>query len=254
MGKGWQIFVHSVRQVFGNLPAALRISGVLYLVIFALGIALTGWGPPTMADPAALDGGLMGAVLLSGIVSLVLSLWIAVGWHRYVLRMEGGASIVPAFRGGAILRYLGYTLLITIIVIPVGILGGIIAGLAFGGMAMGPGQAGGGLGLMLAMGVLVYLPVLAVFFRLSPVLPAAALDEPLGIGAAWKATADWEAMLTLAVLSALCTGCLTLLSAGLPGGLGIAIGIAGQWVLTMVGASILTTIYGHYIEKRQLVA
>ncbi|MFD1807815.1 hypothetical protein ACFSHQ_05610 [Gemmobacter lanyuensis] len=50
--KAWQIFVHSIRQVFGNLPEALQISGLIYLAQMAASIAM-GAAPNLMGTPEA---------------------------------------------------------------------------------------------------------------------------------------------------------------------------------------------------------
>ena len=63
--KGVQIFTHSLRQVLNNLPAALRISGVLYLVQVAVSLA---FGRAMMS---AGMGGMMGGGY--GIGALVFS-------------------------------------------------------------------------------------------------------------------------------------------------------------------------------------
>lgn len=255
MEQGWRIFVHSVRQVFGNLSAALRISGVLFIAMIAIGLAL-GSGPMVGSDPSGMpDAGAAAGGFLAALCALVLSLWIAVAWHRYVLRLEGVGQVVPPFRGQAILRYLGYSLLVALMLFPLAILAVLIVGGLVGGIMFAPDAPDGGLGSVLVVGLLVYIPILMLFYRLSPLLPAAAVGEPLTLRAAWAATRGASgAMLVLAALSAAGGIAVGILSAGLPGVLGLVIGIAGQWVLTMIGVSILTTIYGHYVEKRQLVA
>ena len=49
--KAWAIFVHSIRQVFGNLPEALQITALIYLAQMAVSVAL-GAMPNAMAAPA----------------------------------------------------------------------------------------------------------------------------------------------------------------------------------------------------------
>lgn len=254
MGKGWQIFIHSVRQVFGNLPAALRISAALFVALFALGLILPGGSAMGQVSPDQIDGGQGFGALLAALIAIALSLWIAVAWHRFVLRREGGDTLIPAFRGGAMLRYLGWSLAIGLMLIPVALIGVLVVGGLLGGAMMGPG---GGIGVeeLLAIGTLVYVPVFTLFYRLSPMLPAAALSEPLKLGEAWAATRGASgALFVLSALTAAGMLVTELIAAGLPGILGLITGFAGQWILTMVGASILTTIYGHYVEKRPLVA
>lgn len=254
MVKGWELFLHSVKQVFGNMGAAVRISGALFLVQAAatvyLGRSAMMAGPDGMghgpAAPAA-------ATLVILIVTLVTGLWIAVAWHRYILRVEEPGSIIPPFHGRRLLAYLGYSLLIgLVVVIPAALLG------ALAGMILHAFNAAGGgakiVGSLLWL-VFVLVPVILLSLRLSPVLPAAALGEPMGIKGAWAATAGaWPDLLGLAAVAGLAS-----ILIDLPPLIGIGSlpfvmvwSLLSAWVKMMVGASILTTVYGHYVERRPL--
>ena len=247
MEKGLAILVHSVRQVFGNMAAAVRISGVLFAVIAVISVL----GTP--ADPAS-AGSNLGLLLILAIVSVLISLWIAVAWHRYVLLREGGNTPLPAFRGDAIGRYFVNGLLIALIMIPIAVVLGIAAATLFSEDLFNSATTEQWFGAFMAFGLIVYLPIMVVFYRLAAILPAAALGKPLPLGAAWAATrGETVAMLVLALSSVVATGVVSIASWALPSILGLAVGILGQWALTMVGASVLTTIYGHYMEKRDLV-
>ena len=80
-----RIFLHSLRQVFGNLSGALKVSGILMLVQFAVLLTI-GRAMPT--DEATMRQLMMqgempwGRIVLGALVSTVLWLWIVVGWHR----------------------------------------------------------------------------------------------------------------------------------------------------------------------------
>ncbi len=252
--KGWELFLHSVKQVFGNMGAAVRISGLLFLVqavatVFLSRSALM-VGPNDMANGPAAPPGAMFLVL---IVTLITGLWIAVAWHRYILRVEEPESIIPPFHGQRLLAYLGYSLLIGIIVvIPAALLG------AFAGIVLSALHPLGGGAMMigtLLWLVFVLVPIFLLSLRLSPALPAAALGEPMGIKGAWAATEGaWPDLLVLAVVAGLAS-----IVIDLPALIGIGSmafvmiwSLLTAWVKMMVGASILTTVYGHYVEKRQL--
>ena len=246
--KSVDIFVHSVRQVFGNLPAALRISGVLFAVQAVASLAI---GP---LDPAAIETGEVSIVglLLVMVITLVSSLWIAVAWHRYVLLQEQPGAVVPAFRGDRVAGYFGYSVLIGLILIPVAMMLGVVVGVVAASI-VGPEPT---LGAAIIVGLLVYVPLVMIGYRLSVVLPATALGEPLGLGAAWIATKDEAVtMLGLALISVACA-----IAVQVPvmfllgdGPLAIVWQISAQWVVVMVGASILTTLYGHYVQNRALL-
>lgn len=246
--KGYQIFLHSVKQVFGNFGAAVRISGLLFLAqVFAT----------LFFGRAAMMSGMQGAMtmprggmLLLFIVTLITSLWIAVAWHRFILRVEEPKAIVPAFHGQRMLAYLGYSLLLMIVVaIPAVALG------ALGGAIVSAG--GQNLLTSLAAMLIVLVPVLLISLRLCPVLPAAALGEPLGLRGAWDATRGATVdFLVLAVVASVASFVVDLPMFLFMGFMPLAMGwaLAAAWIKMLVGASILTTVYGHYVERRPLAA
>jgi hypothetical protein len=246
MVKGYQIFLHSVKQVFGNFGAAVRISGLLFLVqVFAA----------LFFGRAAMMSGMQGAMavprggmLLMFAVTLITSLWIAVAWHRFILRVEEPQAILPAFHGQRILSYLGYSLLLIIIA--------AIPALVFGFLGAKIVNALGNniLTSLFAM-LIVLVPVLLVTLRLCAVLPAAALGEPLGLRGAWDATGGTMVdFLMLAIIATVASVVIDLPMFFFMGALPLAIGwsLVSAWFKMMVSASILTTIYGHYVERRSL--
>lgn len=252
--KGWLIVRHSLRQVFGNLGGALRVSLVLYLVQSVLGIAL---GVSAMSmdggqmTPDQMTGGFFGAILVVAVVAVVTGLWIAVAWHRYVLLGEEG-SFLPTFRGDRIwayfLRSLGYGLIIVLIAL----VWGVIVGFALSGVIMNNPAMGGVL-----MAVLVYLPILVIGFRMTADLPAMALGTSSEFLSGWRATqghtADIAIMGAILVALALVIELAGAFLFSMLGPVALAWQLVIGWVQMMVGVSVLTTLYGHYIEKRDLV-
>ena len=99
-------------------------------------------------------------------------------------------------------------------------------------------------------------PFGAVLYRLSASLPGLALDRPTAFADGWVATTgETETILILAFFTGLIGLVLGAPLALMPTGSLFALlwGGAAGWVQLMVSASILTTLYGHYIEKRPLV-
>lgn len=246
--KGWQIFVHSVRQVFGNLNAALRVSGVLFLVqiVASFGIGTVFLG----RMEHGMGAGYGFSVALIMLVSIVMSLWIAVGWHRYVLRVEL-PGLVPAWHGGRMLAYFGVSLLIGLTLLPFAIVFALI-GAGFSAV-VGPNVDL----FTAAVGMfLVLLPAFIVSLRLSAILPGVALGQELAFSAGWKATKGETptfAVLTVVVIVAALVIQIPARLFGEFSLLGFIWSIGASWVQLMVGVSLLTTLYGHYIEKRPLV-
>lgn len=250
--KSVQIFSHSIRQVINNLPAAIRISGVLYLIQVAVGLV---FGRAMMAGGMGMMPGAgmgLGAVLVL-VVALVTGIWIAVAWHRFVLLAEAPTAPVPPFLREKMGAYFIKTLLIGVILIVVGMVLGMIVGL----VAMPLMARGGGLFALLLMFLLVQVPMIFLGLRLAATLPGAALGSDHPAMAGWQATAgDWRVILELAVMLALAVAAINLIDLFIFGGVTVLAQIwqvIAGWPIMMVGLSVLTTLYGHYIEKRPLV-
>ena len=92
---------------------------------------------------------------------------------------------------------------------------------------------------------------------LATALPAMAVDQPASFTAGWEATQGQnDTFIGLAVISVAAMFASAIVGLYILGGimpLFILWTIAFNWFATMVGLSILTTLYGHYIEKRPLV-
>jgi hypothetical protein len=254
--KGVQLFTHSIQQVIGNLGPALRISGVLYVVQIAASLI---FGVSFMVDgeasAAAMRAGSFpwGGFLAVILVSLVTSLWIAVGWHRYVLRLESPNGIVPPLHADRMLAYFGRSILLAIVLMLIGMVIGFVVGLVlYPILGRSPGM-----GTAFLFVVLIYVPVVVVSYRLSLSLPGAALGEPMGFGASWEATKGAGGdILVLGILSVVSAAVIDLPPVWIFPNLKIlatAWQLVSSWVFLMVGISILTTLYGHYAERRPLV-
>jgi hypothetical protein len=252
---GIDIFIHAVRMVLNNLPAAIRLSGALMAVqlivawVFAGGHVALGSDVGMLVNTGRVSG--FGAFVVF-VVSFVASLWIAVAWHRFILLEEAPGGVVPPFNGAAFGSYFVAGLIFAAILIAVAIPVSLLAGvLLFPLMMAGSGQPGF-FGALL-FGALVYLPMAYVGYRISPILPSAAVGARMALKDAWYATGtSGAAFVVLTLVSVLAS---VIIQA--PGGwLGWPLGpiwlFLVQWATVLVGASILTTIYGHYVEKRPL--
>lgn len=251
--RGWQFFTHSVGLVFRNLDAALRLSLLPYcahvaaqLYLFLNPELLMPTEPGAEGVPAAVEP-LQAAIFLGlQMLAFLSSLWIAVLWHRYVLREEIAAGWQQPFPGGLVLGYLGRTLLLVLLM--------MLAMLTLSiptGLVMAASSA-----MVIPM---LFSSVVAVFFlflRLGVILPAGAMGQRLTLHEAWRATgAESGAILALA---AIMVGFFVLLQvpnfvAGAPGSVFTFVyTLCIGWVLTMVGSSLLTTLYGICVEKRSI--
>jgi hypothetical protein len=254
--NGVDLFVHALRMVLNNPGTAVRVSAALMLLQLALvlvlgtGFLLTGedMGTHMMRGEYPVLG-----AIVTGIALIVIPLWIAVAWHRFILREEMPTGPLPPFNAGAIGAYfiagVIFVLILMVVAVPLGILGGLVAG----PMLMTGG--GGRMPLLAAvlLFAIVYLPVAYVGYRISPILPSAALQARMPLKEAWYATGtSGAAFVVLTVVSVLAAWLLNLPAQYLPGILGVIWAFLSNWITILVGASILTTIYGHYVEGRAL--
>lgn len=247
--KAWAIFVHSIRQVFGNLPEALQISALIYLAQMAIAIAL-GTSPNMAVAPEDTTTGEAFAMLLAVLALLIALFWIAVAWHRFVLLHERPAGFIPSFDAGRLLRYAGWSILIALLSLLIGAVLWLALGtLFFSIFGLTPVAS-----LLTVISVLV--PVFTFLYRLSIILPGVAVDRKVGLTDGWVATTgETPTILILAFLSGATSIVLGSPLGMLPEGSIVALlwQVITGWVQMMVSASILTTLYGHYIEKRPLV-
>ena len=210
---GLRIFAHAITLVFSHIGFALRISALLYLVpavLYELVIATVVRNP----DPLL---ALRIASPMFLFLAAAAALWIAVGWHRYILLDEAPGAIAPPFRGDRVLAYFGNSLLVGLI--------------AFG------------------IALVVFLPVGFI---------AAIIGRAGGkLSEAWAATRGSNGtFFALAIVSVLCAAGLTFPVLWITPNLGALAGFVWQtatsWIELMVGVSIITTLYGYYVEKRAL--
>ncbi|MBU2960651.1 hypothetical protein KO516_07440 [Citreicella sp. C3M06] len=238
---GWKLFLHSVRMVLDNLGVALRLSALLYLVQMAFTVFLFVTPDDSLQQPTA---GTVELLLLS-IFAVVASLWIAVGWHRFVLTGEEPAGFVPRWHGSEMLSYFGRSLLIGFMLIA---LGSVIAGLVLG---IGSSPALIGLMTFGLVGLGSY-----IFFRVGLVLPASAMGKRMKMRESWDATSgDSTALLQLALIvigAKLLIEIPGMIDGNTTGPISLIYGLVIDWFVTMFGVSLLTTLYGVFIEGRRL--
>lgn len=244
--KAWQIFTHSLRQVFGNMGAAVRVSLVPFIGLIVAFIVLGGGMMFSMMGrmEQGMEGGMGGGGILLMLVLIVVYVgvftMIAVNWHRYVLLNEP-VGWMPQVRMDRMLAYFGTALLVGLITVIIAVIVAVIASVI------------GAVGWIIAVPVL--LVMVAFSFRLSTALPGAALGQGGGVSGSMAATAGQMGTMVVLTLiyfaASLICGIVVGLLSMIPV-LGILINLAFQWLAMMVALSMLTTLYGHYVEKRDL--
>ncbi|OSQ49893.1 hypothetical protein [Marivita geojedonensis] len=248
--KGWQIFRHSFNLVMANLDQALRLSLVLYLVQSAYTV-YSFLNPPEMMDFEGTQVPVMSPevivpTILLGLLAVIASLWIAVAWHRFALTGESAVGWVPRFHGSAIMGYLGRSIMIGLLVV----LGVIVVSIPVGIISIGLPPLAGIMSLIL-IGLAAYL-----FFRLGIMLPAAALGEKLTLGDAWDATKGQSGTILTLALIVVGASIVVQLPSWFnddPGSvINIVYSLVVNWFATIIGISVLTTLYGHFVENRPI--
>ena len=252
----FKIFVHAVRLVVGHLGEALRIGGLLYLVQFAVVLAVALFAPVRPTAASGFDPANLVVLLPIVVVGLVTNIWIAVAWHRYVLLDEMPGAVVAPFNGERMLAYFGNSLRLFLIALGIAIAVILVAVIA-ATLSRGA-QASSDLLVQLAP-LVIYALIAIILYRLALILPASAVGKSIGLRDAWSATAGATGTIVgLAILSVLCVLVLDLpaMLLGNSGAPFVWLGVVWQtavgWIEVMVGVSILTTLYGYYVEHRPI--
>lgn len=270
----WNMVRHAFVMVFGNLPQALKASILPFVIGIALSIAIftvfglgvdgmmgmgggfnNGAGMGQMMAAGGNRGPFLLGMLLTVIVYLLVLSWVAVTWHRFIL-LEEYPGILPKFDSGRILSYTGTVILIALILLIIAIPLSIVIGLVLSPIAM-TGNMSATFVIGLIAGFVVGTLMAWFWYRFAVCLPGIAVGKPMGISEAWgvtkPASADiFQMALILVGLNIAATVVLMPIAMGMPL-VGQLISLIINWITLMVGASILTTLYGHLVEGRSLV-
>ena len=239
----WNIFYHSMRLVLRNWQQALRLSTPMIALTF---LSFFLFGPENTVQMDSMDGVAMPSPLLVvlNIAILIAALVVAVAWHRFVLLEEETNTPFPAFHGPQVLAYFGKILLLVLAVMAVAFCVSIVIGL---------------LSILSQVFLALYIPMgLALawgFYRLSPILPAAAVGKPMTFREAWDTTEPYStalfALIFVTFLVGLLVGLAFMLLAFVPIIL-VVVALVVNWFFMMLNISVLTTIYGVSVEGRQI--
>ncbi|OSP54620.1 hypothetical protein [Pseudoruegeria sp. SK021] len=270
----FRILRHAIMMVVTNLGDVLRLSApmIAFAALVPLALWLFGISPdPVVMDFSALDPSTdapSGAaaveaeivsvnsplLILAGIVQSAIGLWVLVAWHRYVLLEERPGRFSATVPMDRVLGYLGQLILIVLASVAATAVVGLAVLLVL--TLFGDSAFGLALSFLLAVGcvVLVYPFVL----RLSVALPAAAIGQRLGLRGAWEATRGQTGLclglLLWGVVASLVAWLpMILLAFVLPTALFIVANAVFQVLCTVVAASVLTTLYGYFVQKRVLM-
>lgn len=260
MNKSLALLGHALRMLILDVSSLLRVLAPA-LALLAVGIIGLIWAAPTFPHlstglteaPTPNAGGMLAGVVFAVITAMGFVL-LAVLWHRHVLI---DAQNAPPGRPSAriVLSYLMRTILIGAIQLAVTVPLLILLFLAAPRMNVVAGEAPTVV-IFGALGILAGLLFIWVALRLGLMLPAAAVGRPMGPLESWRHTAPaGTALIWLALLLLTANAVLSTLSAltGAPGsGIRVAVEAVVYILEALVFVSVLTTLYGHYVERRDI--
>ena len=260
---------HAIKSTTDNIAFAFHISWPWIVMLMPLNIATNLYvvfnnlqpergGQP---DMAAL-GKLFTVSLPLAVASSVAYASIAVSWHRYILKDEVPQGWKRLRVDGLTWRYIGNFILIILLLLAC-IMG---AGLALAILAFVINAILGETATAIVLVPVMlggYVFVFIAAYRLSVKLPAVALGRTdFSMSDAWGDTQgnNWRLLgllglfLVCLVLVGLATLLATLVFQSL-GTIGLSISIAIQvlvnWVATILGVTLLTSLYGFFVEGRE---
>lgn len=254
---GWRIFKHSVQMVLRNFQQALQIAllpGVIGMALLVgLAMATGAWdslqSPVSDLNPGPSNTDLsgFGAFGISAMLIIwTIAFWIVVSWHRYVLLEEMPQGWLPPFRADRVLAYVGLLLMLGLIAMVAMIPFGILLGMM--------GQSAPG--LVVFVGFFYFIALILCIYRLSVMLPASAIGQPITLATAWNKTeGTFGTLIVLLIVSGIFQVIVQVIF-----GLLMAIPVIGLalvlipsiLILPLINVSILTTMYGVYVEGRSI--
>jgi hypothetical protein len=253
-GLAKALLVKSVAMPIQNLGAVVRIFAIPMAVYAACLTYTVRLFTSDLTQYPGIEYGefasLFVRVFLPILAGLFFLVWGVVGWHRYVLN-EGPATWLTPVGVRNFLRYvldsLAITLLMALIAIPVIFILSSVLPAAYTAIVI--------------LNPFATLLMFWVFLRLSPLLPSSAIDKRTGLGGAWRATSKgrlallWVGVVWV-VVDQLGTRALGSLALTLTTTESIRVFMAAQMVwmaiFGMWGVSLITTIYGYFVEDRAL--
>ena len=247
--QGWKILKHSWLQVFANMWAALRISAILFAIQVSFSLYLRKAMDGSWVD----NDDLRWILLLSMLVSSITSLWIAVAWHRYILTGEISGGWLPKLKISRMWSYFLHNILIVgVAMVPLSFVFGIIIGVIWAISLHTLDIAE----MIRTSSAYLSIPFFFIIVRLIPILPAAALGEKLTLKEAWKSTKGSTGTIALllvivVIFYSIATYYFTPYVSGFSFLSVFWVVIVG-WIRDIFGLSVISTMYGHYVEGREL--
>jgi hypothetical protein len=257
---------HAIKSTVDNIGFAFHISWPWMVLLLPLNIitniylGLNAMHDP-FQDPAQLYTENFGFVIPLAIASIIAYSSIAVNWHRYVLLDEVAEGWSRLRIDGLMWRYIGNVFLI-VLILAAGIAAAALA-MVLVGMLLALIMGEASLIVIVPVSIALYAYAIVAMYRLMVKLPGIALGRTdFGMRDAWRVTTgnSWQILGLLLLFF----GCLLVLGLvlllvtyllGLAGTIGLSVSIAIQvminWVTTILGVTLLTSLYGFFVEERE---
>jgi hypothetical protein len=251
-------FTHALNSTIRNLSFAWYASwpwlAVLLPILIVGNIYVF---TKTGGDPARLDAASATTGLIMAFMEALAFASIAVNWHRYVLLDEVPQGAQRLRLDDTAWRYFGNMLVIFLIIFGLGFAATFV--LALLGLALGTAVV---IVTSVALAALAFIG-LSVFYRLGIKLPAVALGRGgFGFRDAWRVTAGngWRILglallyLATALIAAVPVWLVSAAFEFLGGIVALALIVAvrtlASWLFTILGMTLLTSLYGFFVEGR----
>lgn len=246
---GFNLLRHSVRMISINKVEILKL-GFIPMTLYAVAMIFLHNALPQNLNDASVHHELNFAELPWEQISIAVFVLIfsligfTVNWHRFVLLEEVPESWVTQFRISKILAYV-------FAVIKLSLLGMVF----FVPVAFVLGFVGPIVGVFIVIAAVFFLSVFVT--QLSIILPAVAIGAPLGIkkasemmkGSYWTV---FLIVLLIAIANFLVRELVILISNNGLHTFSMIVQIPIQLFLGLLNVSILTTLYGYYVEDRPI--
>ena len=243
--EGLRIFKHAVLVLFRNPFKVMVIALIPWLAVqmagvFLLALLLDIIGLAEYENSYVFDLGILA-------INVFVTLWIVVAWHRFILLDELPRKFSPKWHSKTAAKYALNTLLVTISGLPV--LFAVSWYFSTSSVFLDMYQ--------IALTPLAWLLVLfnlVLLIRLGLTLPSVAIEQHLGLRGAWRASSGKTfALVQIVILMIICR-----LLFAIPGEMYpnnnyvILLELVLAGIPALIGVSVLTTMYGTWVEGREL--
>jgi len=256
----FRILKHALGLIVENFPMAVRITLLPWLFMtfasYATNVVVYGDVlvlPGMEADP---EQGIFTALLpiFNFVLTIAISIWIIVGWHRFILRNEISYVYWPEWRGDVTMDYFVRAFFVWLVLIILIVSYAVLGATLLGEDKFSPMYFGGSPISFLVFttgfsGLFMY-----VSLRISLGLPAASVGDTMYIKESWIVTKPYNReIFAISIILALAYLPATLITLNYNDVLALVLLVQVLGALhVLLSVTVLTTLYGVLKEGREL--